>query len=328
MPFISKKIQKAFQNQFMHNQVTLENIEAIRHLLEEHPSPDTLINRLKHWQGEQNLYIKNYLYWTMSTLSLIFLLAGLLFSAYYLIVCVVLFSIGVRYRIPTTELDSLKEQLRIYVLEQTYQIKFHADSTPLNPALLDHPLFKLGNKDNTVKILLDGQLVIKQKTYDYSVFNYHYTYQTRTTDDQGKEFWETTHCDLWGVLMDNFPFKGISISAHYKHQCHLGIEWKSSDILFNKKYQQTGVNEYEFVKFLTPERLLSLEKMMQTFHGDFYVPPQTSVMYWLFNESPLIESNYLFQAITVNKLAEKLEQLQMPKLQRLQEALTSLLKTL
>lgn len=176
--------------------------------------------------------------------------------------------------------------------------------------------------------MLDGQLVIKQKTYDYSVFNYHYTYQTRTTDDQGKEFWETTHCDLWGVLMDNFPFKGISISAHYKHQCHLGIEWKSSDILFNKKYQQTGVNKYEFVKFLTPERLLSLEKMMQTFHGDFYVPPQTSVMYWLFNESPLIESNYLFQAITVNKLAEKLEQLQMPKLQRLQEALTSLLKTL
>lgn len=328
MPFISKKIQKAFQNQFMHNQVTLENIEAIRHFLEEHPSPDTLINRLKHWQGEQNLYIKNYLYWTMSTLSLIFLLAGLLFSAYYLFVCVVLFSIGVRYRIPTTELDSLKEQLRIYVLEQTYQIKFHPDSTPLNPALLDHPLFKLGDKDNTVKILLDGQLVIKQKTYDYSVFNYHYTYQTRITDDQGKEFYETTHCDLWGVLMDNFPFKGISISAHYKHQCHLGIEWKSSDILFNKKYQQTGVNKYELVKFLTPERLLSLEKMMQTFHGDFYVPPQTSVMYWLFNESPLIESNYLFQAITVNKLAEKLEQLQMPKLQRLQEALTSLLKTL
>lgn len=328
MPFISKKIQKAFQNQFMHNQVTLENIEAIRHFLEEHPSPDTLINRLKHWQGEQNLYIKNYLYWTMSTLSLIFLLAGLLFSAYYLFVCVVLFSIGVRYRIPTTELDSLKEQLRIYVLEQTYQIKFHPDSTPLNPALLDHPLFKLGDKDNTVKILLDGQLVIKQKTYDYSVFNYHYTYQTRITDDQGKEFYETTHCDLWGVLMDNFPFKGISISAHYKHQCHLGIEWKSSDILFNKKYQQTGVNKYEFVKFLTPERLLSLEKMMQTFHGDFYVPPQTSVMYWLFNESPLIESNYLFQAITVNKLAEKLEQLQMPKLQRLPEALTSLLKTL
>ncbi|MEB6677685.1 hypothetical protein [Acinetobacter haemolyticus] len=128
--------------------------------------------------------------------------------------------------------------------------------------------------------------------------------------------------------MENFPFKGISISAHYKHQCHLGIEWKSSDILFNKKYQQTGVNKYEFVKFLTPERLLSLEKMMQTFHGDFYVPPQNSVMYWLFNESPLIESNYLFQAITVNKLAEKLEQLQMLKLQRLQEALTSLLKTL
>lgn len=264
----------------------------------------------------------------MSTLSLIFLLAGLLFSAYYLIVCVVLFSIGVRYRIPTTELDSLKEQLRLYILEQNYQVKFHPDSTPLNPALLDHPLFKLGDKDNTVKILLDGQLVIKQKTYDYSVFNYHYTYQTRITDDQGKEFYETTHCDLWGVLMENFPFKGISISAHYKHQCHLGIEWKSSDILFNKKYQQTGVNKYEFVKFLTPERLLSLEKMMQTFHGDFYVPPQTSVMYWLFNESPLIESNYLFQAITVNKLAEKLEQLQMPKLQRLQEALTSLLKTL
>lgn len=328
MPFISKKIQKAFQNQFMHNQVTLENIEAIRHLLEKHPSPEFLINTLKHWQGEQNLYIKNYLYWTMSTLSLIFLLAGLLFSAYYLIVCVVLFSIGVRYRIPTTELDSLKEQLRLYILEQNYQVKFHPDNKPLNSALLDHPLFKLGDKDNTVKILLDGKLVIKQKTYDYSVFNYHYTYQTRITDDQGKEFYETTHCDLWGVLMENFPFKGISISAHYKHQCHLGVEWKSSDILFNKKYQQTGVNKYEFVKFLTPERLLSLEKMMQTFHGDFYVPPQTSVMYWLFNESPLIESNYLFQAITVNKLAEKLEQLQMPKLQRLQEALTSLLKTL
>ncbi len=328
MPFISNKIKKTFQNQSTHNQSTLKNIEAIRKLLEKQPSPELLINTLKHWDGEQYLYIKNYLYWTMSTLSLIFLLAGLLFSAYYLILCVVLFGVGTRYRIPTTELDSLKEQLRIYVLEQTYQVKFHHNDTPLNPTLRDHPLFQLGDTENTVKILLDGQLVIKQKTYDYSVFNYHYTYQTRTTDEQGKEFFETTHCDLWGVLMDNFPFKGISISARYKHQSRLGIEWKSSDILFNKKHQQTGVNEYELVKFLTPERVLSLEKMMQTFYGDFYVHPQTSVMCWLFNESPLAENNYLFQAITVNKLAEKLEQLQMPKLQRLQEALTSLLKTL
>jgi len=99
MPFIFQKIQKTFQNQFMHNQVTLENIKAIRQLLEEQPTPDTLIHRLKYWQGEQNLYIKNYLNWALTTLSLIFLLAGLLFSGYYLIVCVALFALGLRYRI-------------------------------------------------------------------------------------------------------------------------------------------------------------------------------------------------------------------------------------
>jgi hypothetical protein len=51
-------------------------------------------------------------------------LAGLLFSGYYLIVCVVLFAFGLRYRIPTIELEKLKEELRLYVLEQTYQVRF------------------------------------------------------------------------------------------------------------------------------------------------------------------------------------------------------------
>ncbi len=312
----------------MHNHVTLENIEAIRQLLEKQPSPDTLIHHLKHWQGEQNLYIKNYLNWTLSTLSLIFLLAGLLFSAYYLIFCVVLFGLGIRYRIPTIELEKLKEELRLYMLEQTYQFRFDHENIPLTHALKDHPLFQLGDKDNTVTTLLTGQMVIKKKTYDYSVIKYHYTYITKTTDDQGREVWETTHCDLWGVLMENFPFKGISISAAHKSHCHLGIEWQSSDIRFNKKYQQSGINEFEFVKFLTPERLLALEHMMLVFHSDFYVDPHSGLMCWLFNESPLAENNYLFQAITVNELAEKLEQLQMPRLQRLQDAFASLLKTL
>lgn len=328
MPFISKKIQKTIQNQFMHNQATLENIEAIRQLLAEQPSPDTLISHLKHWQGEQNLYIKNYLYWALTTLSLIFLLAGLLLSAYYLIVSVVLFSLGIRYRIPTSELENLKEQLRVYMLEQTYKVKFQQDEPPLNHALLDHPLFQFGNTDNTVTILLVGKAMIKQKTYDYSVFKYRYSYKTKTTIDQGQEIWETTTCDLWGVLMENFPFKGVSISAAHKNRCHLGVEWQSSDIRFNQKYQQSGMSEFEFVKFLTPERLLALENMMQAFYGDFYVHPHTGVMCWLFNESPLVENNYLFQASTVNELAEKLEQLHMPKLQRLQEAFTALLKTL
>ncbi|MFV5191378.1 hypothetical protein ACMXYY_04455 [Acinetobacter courvalinii] len=328
MPFISQKIQKIFQNQFMHNQVTLENIKAIRQLLDEQPTPDTLIHRLKHWQGEQNLYIRNYLYWALTTLSLIFLLAGLLFSGYYLIVCVALFALGLRYRIPTIELENLKQELRLYLLEQTYQVRFDHENTPLTHALQDHPLFQLGDKDNTVTTLLTGQMLIKQKTYDYSVIKYHYTYLTKTTDDQGREVWETTHCDLWGVLMENFPYKGVSISAAHKSHCHLGIEWQSSDIRFNQKYQQSGISEFEFVKFLTPERLLALEQMMQAFHGDFYVDPHTGLMCWLFNESPLAENNYLFQAMSINELAEKLEQLQMPKLQRLQDAFSSLLKTL
>ncbi|WP_414659441.1 hypothetical protein ACMHYC_16260 [Acinetobacter courvalinii] len=198
MPFISQKIQKIFQNQFMHNQATLENIEAIRQLLEEQPTPDMLIHRLRHWQGEQNLYIKNYLNWALTTLSLIFLLAGLLFSGYYLIVCVALFALGLRYRIPTIELENLKQELRLYLLEQTYQVRFDHENTPLTHALQDHPLFQLGDKDNTVTTLLTGQMLIKQKTYDYSVIKYHYIYITKTTDDQGREVWETTHCDLWG----------------------------------------------------------------------------------------------------------------------------------
>ncbi|MCU4338218.1 hypothetical protein KTH08_13320 [Acinetobacter dispersus] len=328
MPFISQKIQKTFQNQFRHNQVTLENIEAIRQLLEERPTPDTLIYRLKHWQGEQNLYIKNYLNWAMTTLSLIFLLTGLLFSGYYLIVCVVLFAFGLRYRIPTTELENLKQELRLYLLEQTYQVRFDHENTPLNHALQDHPLFQLGDKDNTVTTLLVGQMAIKQKTYDYSVFKYRYAYSVEKTDEQGRTFYETHHSNLWGVLMESFPYKGVSISAAHKSRCHLGIEWQSSDIRFNQKYQQSGVSEFEFVKFLTPERLLALEHLMLAFHSDFYVDPHTGLMCWLLNESPLDENNYLFQAITVHELAEKLEQLQMPKLQRLQDAFSSLLMTL
>lgn len=328
MSFISQKIQKNFQNQFRHNQVTLENIKAIRQLLEEQPSPDTLIHRLKHWQGEQNLYIKNYLYWVLTTLSLIFLLAGLLFSAYYLIVCVALFGLSMRYRIPTIELEKLKEELRLYILEQNYQVRFDHENTPLDHALQDYPLFQFGDRDNLVTTLLTGQMMIKEKTYDYSVIKYHYAYSIEKTDEQGRTFYEIHHSNLWGVLMENFPFKGISISAAHKSQCHLGIDWQSSDISFNQRYQQSGVNKFEFVKFLTPERLLALENMMLAFHSDFYVHQHTGMMCWLLNESPLDENNYLFQTVTVKELAEKLEQLKMPKLQLLQDALTSLLKTL
>ncbi|MGQ0518920.1 hypothetical protein ACT453_58160, partial [Bacillus sp. D-CC] len=36
---------------------------------------------------------------------------------------------------------------------------------------------------------------------------------------------------------------------------------------FNQKYQQSGINELDLVKFLSPDRLLLLEKMLEGFPG-------------------------------------------------------------
>ncbi|MFH4351589.1 hypothetical protein WAJ70_21100, partial [Acinetobacter baumannii] len=86
-----------------------------------------------------------------------------------------------------------------------------------------------------------------------------------------------------GIILENFPVRGVSISSQQKKACRLGVAWESSDIRFNQKYQQSGINELDLVKFLSPDRLLLLEKMLEGFPGDFYVHPETSALCWLCN---------------------------------------------
>jgi hypothetical protein len=176
---------------------------------------------------------------------------------------------------------------------------------PFKSCITGLPLFQYGDKDNIVTILLAGQLVIKEKPMIIQSLNIVTLILLKKPMSKVKPSMKATIL-IYGVYWwKTSHLRALVFQPRIKASVILESEWQSSDLRFNQKYQQSGVNEFEFVKFLTPERLLALENMMLAFHSDFYVEPHTGMMCWLLNESPLDENNYLFQAITVTELAEK-----------------------
>ncbi|WP_151765714.1 hypothetical protein [Acinetobacter colistiniresistens] len=323
-----QKIKSAFQNQNTNNQIASKNIEVLHQLLDQKTPINVFIQTLKHWPDEQPLKIHNYKSMTALGLMVLFIILGFVSSIYFFIPSIFLFFYTGKNFTPPVELNDFQERLKLYFFEQRYNIKFSTTHTEIKPDLVELPFLKLGNHQNTLKVLLTGQLEIKQKSYPYTIFNYHYINQSKSKNSKGEVITKDRHKDLWGVLIENFPYQGISISSRLKIHCRLAVDWKSSDIVFNQRYQQSGVSELAIIKFLTPERLLLMEQIMLIFPGDFYVDPATSAMYWLFNEMPLTENNTLSKAETMSEFAEQLEVLSLPKLEALNKALTNLLKEL
>ena len=113
-----------------------------------------------------------------------------------------------------------------------------------------------------------------------------------------------------------------------KRQSRLGVKWTSGDIKFDQAYQLSGIDEIHLAKFFSPQNILSLETAMQSFHGDFYVHPQTSMLCWLFKKNILQHSSEDLSIRNVHELAESLLQLKMTEFEKMTHIMQMLIPEL
>lgn len=344
------QFKNAFSGQNQNNQIALHNIQRLQDIMRNPPPSEHLYTLLNEWESDNNLEIHNYSFMLWITLAVVCLILTFILHYGFLLLSIGLVIYAFVKRTSTSARDDLIKHMQNYWLERKYQIYFrqsryseiddfsdnHSNNAHENRqqkwAQFDHPFsfpyFQLGNHANDIQHCIYGEWHIQGKDYPFILFNYHYVDKNVDKDEDGKETISYDHHDLYGVMVEGFPGRGTSISSQQKRQSRLGVKWTSGDIKFDQAYQLSGIDEIHLAKFFSPQNILSLETAMQSFHGDFYVHPQTSMLCWLFKKNILQHSSEDLSIRNVHELAESLLQLKMPEFEKMTHIMQTLIPEL
>lgn len=312
-----------------HNQNTLNNIAEIEKLLLQRPTPKQLLNTLRQWPHAQDFYIQNYSFWICICLAVVALICASTIHPYFTLLGIGFVVYAFIQRQSPKAYQGLIQRLEAFILADQYQLQFDRPTEfPDAPTVLNFPLFRLGNHNNEIRQCIYGSWTFDGKIQPFMLFNYHYINQVETRDSDGKKKVKYEHHDLWGILVHHMSLQGISISAHQKRNCRLGIAWNSPDIQFNQRYQLSGRNEMQLARFFSPSRILKLEQAMQDYQGDFYIHPDFPSLLWLFDQDILKKQSIHSPIQRIEDLVLHLEQLSMPQFEHLQQNLKPLLAEL
>lgn len=321
------KIQNAFNQQHANNSKTQNNINIINQILNSDLSFEQKLEHLRNWKDDPSLTIQNYTFWFFITLGVCCILLAMAIHPIFFLAAILSIAFAFYKRTSTTALNQMLGYIQQRNLEEKYQINFnYHDENQTIESPYHFPLFNLGDHKNDIRNCIYGCWKINAVEYPYMLFNYHYVDEVETKDSDGDTKTEYRHYDLWGIILENFPTQGISISSKQKRACRLGTKWSSGDIRFDERYQLSGVNEMQLAKFFTPTHVLVLDQAMDYFKGDLYVQAQRPSLCWLFNvdiTKTLIQYDHVD---TVHELIAQLESTSMPEYERLKQSLTAILK--
>jgi len=322
------KAQNMFSQQHIHNGKTQNNINLIHQLLISNQNFDQLIEQLKHWQDDPNLTIQNHTFWLFISIGILLLLPTFLIHPIFCIAACSCIVFAFYKRTSTKSLNRLIDFAKQKCLEAKYQIYFNnIDEANQNiESPYNFPFFDLGNHENLIRHCIYGQWQVNEVNYPYMLFNYHYVDKEETRNSEGKKEVEYHHYDLWGIVLENFPTQGVSISSKQKRASRLGVKWSSGDIRFDNQYQLSGIDEMRLAKFFTPNHVLMLEKAMAYFKGDFYIQAHRSSLCWLFKIDILKQHTQVNKVQTVQDLASQLETLKLPDYEVLKQSILTILE--
>ena len=321
------KIQSAFGQQHANNGKTQHNINLINQILSSDQSFEKQIEQLKSWQIDPSLTIQNYTFWLFIVIGICCVLLAILIHPIFLLAAVLSIIFAFYKKTSTKALNNMIGYIQQRNLEEKYQLHFNYNNQNQSvESPYNFPLFGLGDYENDIRNCIYGSWRIDNSHYPFMLFNYHYVDEVETRDSDGDTKTEYRHYDLWGIILENFPAQGISISSKQKRACRLGTKWSSGDIRFDDNYQLSGVNEMQLAKFFTPTHVLMLDQAMDYFKGDLYIQALRPSLCWLFNvdiTQSLVQHDKMD---TVHDLVTHLESTIMPNYERLRESFMSILK--
>ena len=326
---ILSRLKQSYNNQIAHNHAVDLNLEELNKLLPQVEDHHQLLFRLKYWQGEQNLQYQNLIFFSYFCLALLSLIPVFTIHFTFFILTLLLLGLGIPHIKFSNPNSELIHAMQDFYLQNKYNLRKHqVDQTnPVFP-IESFPLFELGDQQNTVRNKMYGQWCIEDQTFPFMIFNYHYLKTTTKLNDKGTLERKAYSFDLFGIMIKNFPARGVSISTNQKKNCRLGIKWSSGDIHFDQRYQLSGFSEIWLAKFFKPSNLLHLETALKAYQGDFYIDPQTSTLCWLFEENIFHCENKQLYPSTVTEFAEQLELIQMPNFEKLSNTIQKLITEL
>ncbi len=326
---ILSKLKQTYENQISHNHAVELNLEELNKLLTQVEDHHQLLFRLKYWQGEQNLQYQNLIFFSYFGVALLSLILVFTIHFTFIVLTVLLLGFGIKHIKLSNPNSELTHAIQDFYIQNKYNLLHHqADqANPIFP-IESFPLFELGDQQNTIKNKMYGQWNIEGQTFSFMIFNYHYLKNTTKLNDKGKLKSKAYSFDLFGIMVKNFPARGVSVSTNQKKNCRLGIEWSSGDIYFDQHYQLSGYSEIWLAKFFKPANILHLETALRDYHGDFYIDPQTSTLCWLFEENIFYCENKQPYPSTVAEFAEQLELIHMPNFEKLKNTLQKLITEL
>ena len=321
------KIQNAFSQQHTNNSKTRNNINLINNILSSDQSFTQQLEQLKNWKEDPSLSIQNYTFWLFIGIGICCVLLAMAIHPIFLFATVFSIAFAFYKRTSTKALNQMLGYIQQRNLEEKYQLNFNFhDENQIIDSPYNFPLFNLGDYENDIRNCIYGSWQINNINYPYMLFNYHYVDEVETKDSDGDRKTEYRHYDLWGIILENFPIQGISISSKQKRACRLGTKWSSGDIRFDDYYQLSGVNEMQLAKFFSPTHVLMLDQAMDYFKGDFYIQANRPSLCWLFNKD-VTNTQIEFDRIeTVHDLVAQLETTTMPEYEQLKQSMNTILR--
>lgn len=321
-----EKIKQIYAVQDKHNHAVDLNLKELQKIFPKVQDHQQLLFRLKYWQGQQHLKYDNVIFFIYFGLALLSLLPVFIIHPSFLIMTFLFLVLGVpRIRIENA-LNDFKESTKHFYIQHKYSLREHQNEgkNPVFPRD-SFPLFNLGDQRNELKNIQYGEWQLNEKNYPFMLFRYLYVIRKTKKNHTGKLETTHEHLQLFGIMLKNFPARGVSISTHQKKNCRLGIKWSSGDIQFDNHYQLSGFSEIWLAKFFKPNHILHLESALQDYQGDFYVEPQNCTLCWLFSEDILHIENWNGDDSTVAAFAEQLESLSMPHFEKFSAKLQKLI---
>lgn len=326
IPFFFEKIKQIYTDQNTHNHAVDLNLEELQNIFPQIQDHEQLLFLLKYWQGRQELNYNNTIFFSYFGLALLSLILVFMIHPSFLIITFLFLALGVPKIRISNSLDDFKDNLKNFYIHSKYSLREHQNEgkNPVFPSD-SFPLFNLGDQRNEFQNIKYGEWLLNGKNYPFMLFKYHYVIRKTQLNSKGKLETTNENHQLFGIMIKNFPARGVSISTQQKKNCRLGVKWSSGDIQFDEHYQLSGFSEIWLAKFFKPSNILHLETALQDYQGDFYVDPQSSILCWLFSEDILQIENWNKDGSTVASFAEQLESLSMPNFDKFSATLQKLI---
>lgn len=328
------------------NKKVWTNLERLKDIAARSQSKQDILDGLHPWRLAINLRFNN----TFAILQfvsgiLLILIAFLLYasSGGWLVFSCILGLAICTYAYLSIEkqshIDHVIQLLSDQVYQHQYQVKFLNFPTLQHSAGVMNPAYLLarvrqgfnclneGNAGNNIDFYASTTWHVQGHDFPVLLFHYECIDEIIIRDVKGNEIKKKTISHRYGACVFDMPNLGLMVSTQKERYTRYPIQWSTSDIQFNQKFNVAGQQELELARNLTPTRILAIANHLEHMHGTLMFHDQMNAFCYVSRQN-IFQTQLPKKPITdVSMLRGYLRTLRAPHYEKMVESLIVIIRT-